>query len=229
MQKIKRLITLVTILLISCSSSQIIYAKEVQVLNNNKTFIEYINDTTDEYGNEYISEVENVLVGEFVITAYCPCISCCGKSNGITASGVKAQANHTIAADTSILPFGTEVFINGESYVVEDRGGGVNGNHIDMYFNSHSEALTFGRRTEEVYMQKEVTTVLKPVQFMEYMSITGDLMKRKIAESYYDKKTGDVTWKTKRGEILATRKKNKDGGFENRVEENVYKDWERSR
>ena len=50
-------------------------------------------------------------------------------------------------------------------------------------------------------------------------------MKRKIAESYYDKTTGDVTWKNKKGDVLATRKRNGNGGYENRVEEDTYNEW----
>ena len=70
--------------------------------------------------------------------------------------------------------------------------------------------------------------MLKPVEFREYMLITGDLMKRKIAEHEWDKATGNVVWKNRRGEILATRTKT-DLGFENRVEEETYKDWKRNK
>lgn len=80
-------------------------------------------------------------------TGYCPCINCCGKTNGITASGKKAQANHTIAAP-STYKFGTQIEIKGYgTYVVEDRGGAINGNRIDIFFNTHQEALNWGRRT----------------------------------------------------------------------------------
>ena len=40
---------------------------------------------------------------EFEVTGYCPCKKCCVKEDGITASGVKATANHTIAAPSNIL------------------------------------------------------------------------------------------------------------------------------
>lgn len=80
-------------------------------------------------------------------TGYCPCINCCGKTNGITASGKKAKANHTIAAP-STYKFGTQIEIKGYgTYVVEDRGGAINGNRIDIFFNTHQEALNWGRRT----------------------------------------------------------------------------------
>lgn len=93
-------------------------------------------------------------LGEFKITGYCSCSRCCGKSNGITASGTKAKAGRTIAADTSKLPFGTKVVINGHTYTVEDRGGAINGNKIDIFFSSHNEALQWGVRYCDVYLKK---------------------------------------------------------------------------
>lgn len=83
--------------------------------------------------------------GVYKVTAYCACMQCCGKTNGITASGVKATANHTIAAPKTFA-FGTKVVINGITYTVEDRGGAIQGNRIDIYMNSHAEALSWGVR-----------------------------------------------------------------------------------
>lgn len=95
-------------------------------------------------------------VGDFVLTAYCPCPICCGQwsnmTNPTTASGAPAVQGVTIAADTSILPFGTRVNINGQIYTVQDTGGAIKGNRIDIYFNNHAEALQFGRRTTAVYI-----------------------------------------------------------------------------
>ena len=87
--------------------------------------------------------------GIYRVTAYCPCMICCGKTNGITASGVKATPNHTIAAP-STFAFGTEVVINGITYTVEDRGGAIQGNRIDIYMDSHAEALQWGSRLLEI-------------------------------------------------------------------------------
>lgn len=87
--------------------------------------------------------------GVYKVTAYCACMQCCGKTNGITASGAKATANHTIAAP-STFAFGTKVVINGVTYTVEDRGGAIQGNRIDIYMNSHAEALAWGVRYVEV-------------------------------------------------------------------------------
>ena len=81
----------------------------------------------------------------YKITAYCPCSKCCGKSNGITASGTKATAGRTVAA-SSKFAMGTKLNINGHVYTVEDRGGAINGNKIDIFVNTHSEALAWGVR-----------------------------------------------------------------------------------
>lgn len=85
---------------------------------------------------------------KYTATAYCPCSYCCGKSDGITASGKKATPNHTIAVDKSQIPLGTKVEIKGYGiYVAEDTGGAIKGNKIDIYFSTHQEALNFGKRT----------------------------------------------------------------------------------
>lgn len=86
------------------------------------------------------------------ITAYCPCNECCGKNDGITATGVKAIAGRTIAVDPSVIPYGTKVKINGHTYVAEDCGGAIKDNRIDIFFDTHEEALKFGRQTLTAYI-----------------------------------------------------------------------------
>lgn len=94
-------------------------------------------------------------LGTFKLTAYCPCARCCGKCDGITASGEKAVEGVTVAADTNILPFGTKIIIDGlGEYTVQDRGGAIKGNKIDIYFSSHTEALQFGVQTADVYVKQ---------------------------------------------------------------------------
>lgn len=97
---------------------------------------------------------ELVSIGIYTATAYCPCKKCCGKTDGITASGVKATEGRTIAADIKKLPFGTSVYIDGHKYTVEDRGGAIKGNRIDIYFDTHAEALQYGRRKVELFIEK---------------------------------------------------------------------------
>ena len=91
------------------------------------------------------------------LTAYCPCVKCCGKSDGITASGTQATAGRTVAVDTRLIPYGTEISIDGKTYVAEDCGGKVKGYTIDVFFNSHEEALNFGRQTKTVKIYKTVS------------------------------------------------------------------------
>lgn len=93
---------------------------------------------------------ELVSLGIYKITAYCACEKCCGKTNGITASGTKVQAGRTIAAPKN-FPFGTKLVINGHTYTVEDRGGAIQGNRIDIYFDTHEEALQWGVKYLEVF------------------------------------------------------------------------------
>lgn len=81
----------------------------------------------------------------YKITAYCSCPKCCGKSTGRTASGTTATAGRTVAAPANFA-FGTKLNIGGHIYTVEDRGGAIKGNKIDIYVSSHSEALQWGVR-----------------------------------------------------------------------------------
>ncbi len=91
-------------------------------------------------------------LGTYTATAYCGCSKCCGKSDGVTASGTKATQGRTIAAPSSFA-FGTELVIDGHTYVVEDRGGSISGKRIDIYFESHSDAVKFGKQKVEVYVK----------------------------------------------------------------------------
>lgn len=91
-------------------------------------------------------------------SAYCSCAQCCGKSNGITSSGTQAKPWYTLAAGPG-YPIGTVIYIpalagspNGGWFVVEDRGGAISNNRIDVFMGSHSEALRFGRKTLECYI-----------------------------------------------------------------------------
>ena len=133
-------------------------------------------ETTKSKETESTSEVESestgliyTSIGLFELTAYCPCEKCCGQwalsrpldENGnvivLTSSGERAKQGVTIAADTSIYPFGTKLKIDDCIYTVQDRGSAINGNRIDIYFESHEEALNFGRQKNiEVFLVTEM-------------------------------------------------------------------------
>lgn len=95
--------------------------------------------------------LENVTV-----THYDCCVECCGKTDGITASGTHATPYSTVAVDPSVVPLGADVLVDygdGELqyYRADDTGSGVKGNHIDLCVASHEEALRLGKRTATAY------------------------------------------------------------------------------
>lgn len=125
---------------------------------------------TPDYARNLSSQPDRVLMME--VTGYCECGKCCNwkrswlrlgrpviksgphkgrkKEVGITASGKKAKRG-TIAADTSVLPMGTVLFVPGYGWGrVEDRGGAIKGNRLDLFFDSHQEALEWGRQKMKV-------------------------------------------------------------------------------
>lgn len=88
------------------------------------------------------------------ITAYTASIAECGKEDGITASGELATEGITVAADH--LPLGTKVLIDGNIYTVQDRFGGNYRDRIDIYMESVSRAMEYGRQFKEIEIIKEV-------------------------------------------------------------------------
>ena len=106
------------------------------------------------------------------VTAYCPCKQCCEwkrnwrgrpvfasgslkgerKKVGQTASGAQADIG-TIAADTTLYPFGTFMYVPGYGYGrVEDRGGAIKGQRLDVFFKKHRQAEQWGRATVNVHV-----------------------------------------------------------------------------
>lgn len=90
------------------------------------------------------------------VTHYDACTACCGKTDGITASGVRAAPYITCAVDPDVIPLGSDLLVDygdGELhyYRADDVGGAVRGNHIDLCVSSHAEAIALGARTATVY------------------------------------------------------------------------------
>jgi len=73
-----------------------------------------------------------------------------------------------------VLGFGTQVVINGQVYTVEDRGGAIRGNRIDIYFSSHQEALNYGKKYVKVYRYVGTSENASSV-VMETISETPDI------------------------------------------------------
>jgi 3D (Asp-Asp-Asp) domain-containing protein len=87
----------------------------------------------------------------FEATAYCLED---GNGDGVTATGTIPQEGRTVAADPKLIPYGTELIINGkDGYIVEDCGGAIKGHRIDIFMNSRNNALQFGRQTVRVQIK----------------------------------------------------------------------------
>ena len=90
-------------------------------------------------------------LGFFEVTAYCPCVKCCGEyADGVTASGELA-VNKFVAAD-EIISFYKVLDVPEYGVVpVLDRGGMIRGKKLDVFFPTHDEALKWGRRVIEIF------------------------------------------------------------------------------
>lgn len=118
---------------------------------------------------EVVDEIEEVnpfeleSLGEFVLTAYCPCSKCCDQYasspvNKTTALGVGCYGDITIAVDPKVIPYGTKVYIEDIGVrIATDCGGAIKGNRIDVYYPTHQEALdtNLAFTSKKVYVIKE--------------------------------------------------------------------------
>lgn len=136
-------------------------AVEVTVVPGPEALLAAVEQPAEDYSS--IDPLE--LIGTFKATAYCPCVECCGVWSAEhpdrgddyvqkTRSGTIPEEGRTIAADWSVLPEGSEVIICGHPYIVEDTGGAIKGNRIDIYFESHEEALEYGVQDVDLYRTK---------------------------------------------------------------------------
>lgn len=92
---------------------------------------------------------ERKTVQVFEATAYCSCVKCCGKSDGITKSGVKVHKG-TLAVDPKVIPLGTKVYIEGMGWFIAEDTGNFSGKRVDIYMETHEKALQFGRKKVNV-------------------------------------------------------------------------------
>ena len=143
---------------IHSQKEQLIEPKE-QLQNNKEIKVEI---ETDKDGDTQVAKP--VSLGEFKLTAYCSCSICCSEwannrpvdehGNEIVygAIGEELKEGYSIAVDPDVIPYRTEVIINGRTYKAQDCGGAIKGNRIDMYFEDHDDALEFGVQYAEVFV-----------------------------------------------------------------------------
>lgn len=121
-------------------------------LGNTKYELDIANSTLGDLKSE---EFELVYLGNFKLTAYCAEVHphICGEGKGITASGTTATPGRTIGVDPSVIPYGTEVYIEGIGWrVAEDTGGGIDNQHIDVLVDTHENALALGVNSGGVWI-----------------------------------------------------------------------------
>ena len=106
------------------------------------------------YRHSELPEESPYYLVEFQVTGYCSCTICCGeKEERLTKSETVPRASHTVAADPSVIPLGTRIVIDDVVYTVEDTGKAVEGMRLDIFFDSHEEAVRYGRKEKYVYLE----------------------------------------------------------------------------
>ena len=121
-------------------------------LGSMKYELDAVNATINDLKSE---EYELVYLGNFKLTAYCAELypHICGEGKGITASGTTATPGRTIGVNPSVIPYGTEVYIEGIGWrIAEDTGGGIGTNHIDILIDTHENALASGVNSGGVWI-----------------------------------------------------------------------------
>lgn len=84
--------------------------------------------------------------GQFSISHYCSCPLCTNTPKGSrTATGHIPREGRTVAVDKNIIPLHSVIYVEGlGTFVAEDVGGAVKGNHLDIYIDDHQRALNLG-------------------------------------------------------------------------------------
>ena len=83
-------------------------------------------------------------------TAYCPA----DVGGNRTALGLKPKRG-IVAVDPRVIPLGTKVYVEGYGQALAaDTGGAIKGNRVDIFVDSHQEAVSWGRRRVKVYVLK---------------------------------------------------------------------------
>lgn len=121
----------------------------------------YTNSENKEAPTEYKA------VYDVKATAYCLCKKCCGKSTddpnyGETSSGLRiipGTGMKVIAVDPNLIPLGSKVYVEGlngaKDYgyaIAADQGSAIKNNKIDLYMETHQQALNWGKKSVRVYV-----------------------------------------------------------------------------
>lgn len=110
------------------------------------------------YSTDYLAtdaiKANATALGNYKLTFYCPCEICNG-ALGVskTASGATPAEGRTIAVDSSIIPLGSRVYIEGYgTFIAEDTGSAIKNSKIDIFVSTHERAEELGVQYANVYL-----------------------------------------------------------------------------
>lgn len=148
-------------------SSQLLKGKKVQLSRKSNRFTQIDGLETAQLNSpEDILNLNQYQAVNVIATGYTAGIESTGKNAehpeyGITFSGinVKRDLYSTIAADLTVFPLGTILYIPDYGYgVVTDKGGAIKGNKIDLYFHTVEDVYAqWGKKELDVYVIKQGT------------------------------------------------------------------------
>lgn len=123
---------------ISVGATEMVVSTEVHPLTVMKTFYQD-GMVKEKRKRQEKKKKDSISMGDFLITAYCGCHECSEGYGKKTSCGGICKEGRTIAVDPDIIPYGSRVKIEGlaGTYIAEDTGGMINGDHIDIYFEEH--------------------------------------------------------------------------------------------
>ena len=110
------------------------------------------------YSTDYLAtdaiKANATALGNYKLTFYCPCERCNGALGASkTASGATQAEGRTIAVDSSIIPLGSRVYIEGYgTFIAEDTGSAIKNSKIDIFVSTHERAEELGVQYANVYL-----------------------------------------------------------------------------
>lgn len=92
------------------------------------------------------SIIPNEYIGEFDCTHYT-------HTGNRTSTGVYPKAGRTVAVDPKKIPYGTSLYVEGYGVLIaEDCGGDIKGCRLDVFVDTHQEAIQLGRKKAKVWI-----------------------------------------------------------------------------
>jgi len=86
-----------------------------------------------------------------VATAYDGCYKCNYPYYGYPSYIGLPLARGIVAVDPKVIPMGTKLYVEGYgNAIAADQGNAIKGNRIDLYFDTHQQALNYGMKTVKV-------------------------------------------------------------------------------